>query len=138
MKIKSFLKNVVVLTSIALVAGGVGAIVFSSSTVTAQVPQVITVEAKAPILDRIADCESGNGKTGTGSQLNKNGQVVLNVNTNGTVDIGKYQINTIHEAEATKLGFNLFTLEGNTAYAKYMYANYGTGDWASSQGCWKK
>lgn len=109
----------------------------ASSTVTAQVPevQVVTLEAKAAVMDRIADCESGNGKAGSATQF-KNGQVVINVNTNGTYDQGKYQINSIHNAAATKLGFNLATEEGNTGFAKWMYANLGTGDWFSSQKCW--
>lgn len=109
----------------------------STSTVTAQVPevQVVTLEAKAAVMDRIADCESGNGKAGSATQF-RNGQVVINVNTNGTYDQGKYQINSIHNAAATKLGFNLATEEGNTGFAKWMYANLGTGDWFSSQKCW--
>lgn len=119
------------------VAGAVGALFFSTSTVVADT-KTVTMEASAPVLDRIADCESGNGKAGTGSQIGKDGQVVIHVNNNGTWDIGKYQINSIHDADATKRGFDLYTLEGNTGYAKYMYANLGTGDWASSQACWKK
>lgn len=112
----------------------IGGFVNQASTVNADVPQTITVEKEmaAPVLDRIAKCESG------GSQTAKDGQVVIHVNTNGTWDIGKYQINSIHGADATKRGFNLYTEEGNTAYAKYMYANLGTGDWSSSQGCWKR
>ncbi len=90
------------------------------------------VDAPIAILDRIAQCES------KGHQLNPNGQVLLNVNTNGTVDIGKYQINSIHEAEATKLGFDLFTESGNTAYAKYLFLNRGSGDWSSSAACWRR
>jgi hypothetical protein len=54
------------------------------------------------------------------------------------VDVGKCQINSIHFKEATSLGFDLMTAEGNTAYAKYLYANKGTGDWYSSQKCWAR
>jgi hypothetical protein len=118
--------GVVAVLSLAFAFGGA---FYSTSTITVSAS---TIEAPSPILDRIAQCESH------GHQLNPNGQVLLNVNTNGTVDIGKYQINSIHEAEATKLGDDLFTLEGNTAYAKYLYANEGTGDWASSQKCWAR
>lgn len=127
------------LARMAIFAAAVGIVAsfIASSTVTAQVPQVVTVEAKAAVMDRIADCESGNGKPGSATQF-KNGQVVINVNTNGTYDQGKYQINSIHNAAATKLGFNLATEEGNTGFAKWMYANLGTGDWYSSQKCWGK
>lgn len=108
-----------------------GAFLYSTSTVSASAPQIITVEAAAPVLDRIAQCESG------GNQF-KNGQVLIHVNNNGTYDQGKYQINSIHNAAASKLGFNLATEEGNTGFAKWMYANLGTGDWYSSEKCWKK
>lgn len=100
--------------------------------------EAVTVEAPSPILDRIADCESGSGKTGSGNQIGKSGQTLISLNTNGTYDIGKYQINSIHNAEATKLGFNLMTEEGNYGYAKYLYQNKGTGDWSSSAHCWQK
>lgn len=114
-----------------------GAMLYSTSTVEASAPQIIQVEAAAPVLDRIADCESGNGKPGSATQF-RNGQVLIAMNTNGTYDQGKYQINSIHNAAAAKLGFNLATEEGNAAYAKWMYANVGTGDWYSSEKCWKR
>lgn len=121
--------QIVAVAAVLALAFVVGGAFYSTSTVTAT---TTTVEAAAPILDRIAMCESH------GHQLNPNGQVLLNINTNGTVDVGKFQINSIHEAEATKLGYDLFTEEGNTAYAKYLYANKGTGDWSSSAHCWQK
>ncbi len=114
-----------------IIGSAIGTAVFSTSSVSATVPEVITVEAKTPIMDRIAKCESDNSQT-------KNGQTLIHINSNGTYDQGRFQINSIHNAEASKLGFNLATEEGNTAYAKWLYANKGTGDWASSQGCWKK
>jgi hypothetical protein len=100
-------------TAILALAFAFGGAFYSTQTITVSAN---AVELLSPILNRIASCES------RGHQLNPNGQVLLNVNTNGTVDIGKYQINSIHEAEATKLGYDLFTIEGNTAYAKYLYA----------------
>ncbi len=109
----------------------------ATSTVTYAESQPQVLEAKSPVLDRIADCESGNGKAGSATQL-KNGQVLISLNTNGTYDQGKYQINSIHNKEASAMGFNLATEEGNTAYAKYLYANKGTGDWSSSSHCWNK
>lgn len=119
-----------------VLAFGMGGAFFSTSTVS--VSFASAPESEPAVLQRIADCESGNGKPGTASQFNKYGAVVLNANTNKTVDLGKFQINSIHEAEAQKLGFDLFTEEGNVGYAKYLYENKGTGDWASSQNCWKK
>jgi hypothetical protein len=112
--------------------------VHSASTSTVIAGETKVVEAAAHVLDRIADCESGNGTRGSGKQFKTSGQVVTNTNTNGTVDVGKYQINMSadHIQEMAKPGLNPLTEEGNTAYAKYLYANRGTGDWVSSQHCW--
>lgn len=98
------------------------------------------VQASAPVLDRIADCESGSGKPGSGHQFTTSGDVVTNSNQNGTVDVGKYQINlnAAHVREMAKLGFNPLTEEGNEAYAHFLYANRGTTDWSSSQRCWSR
>jgi hypothetical protein len=113
-----------------------GAAFYSTNTIT--VTHASAPYSEPAVLQRIADCESGNGSAGSGKQFNKFGAVVLNANTNKTVDIGKFQINSIHEGEAQKLGFDLFTEEGNTGYARYLYENKGTGDWASSSNCWHK
>lgn len=106
----------------------------STTTVTYAEGKTTVIELKpaTPIMDRISSCESGD------SQMNKHGQLLIHVNANGTYDIGKYQINSIHEAEATKLGYDLSTEDGNEAYAKFLYANRGTGHWYSSQKCWAK
>lgn len=94
----------------------------------------------APVLQRIADCESGDGTKGSGSQLNKKGEVITHTNSGGSVDVGKYQINLSadHIKEIAKLGLNVLTEEGNYAYAQYIYENHGTGDWSSSMKCWYK
>ncbi len=109
-----------------------GAFLYSTNTVSAQnVIMATSTEQEAPVLARIAKCESGTTQF-------KDGQVLIHVNTNGTYDQGEYQINSIHNADATKRGFNLATADGNYGYAKYMFENLGTGDWASSQNCWKR
>lgn len=52
-------------------------------------------------------------------------------------DIGKYQINDyFHEETAKKLGFDIYTEEGNTAYALLLYNKNGTSDWNASKACW--
>lgn len=134
---KKFFKKAAFWVASVTVVSGIFSMLISTSKVSATVPETITVEAKAPIMDRIADCESGNGTVGSATQF-KNGQVLISINSNGTYDQGKYQINSIHNKEASALGFNLATEEGNTDYAKYLYANAGTSDWASSQKCWAK
>ncbi len=134
---KKFFKKAAFWAGSVAVVSGILTFSLSTSKVTAQVPDIITVEAKTPIMDRIADCESGNGKPGSASQT-RNGQVLIAINTNGTYDQGKFQINSIWNKKAAELGFNLATEEGNTGFAKWMYQNKGTGDWASSQKCWSR
>lgn len=115
-----------------------GAFFYSTSTVTATT-EVQTVVPQSPVLDRIADCESGNGKKGSATQYAKNGQVIMHANTNGTIDIGKYMVNdTYWGAKAHELGFDLTTTDGNKAMAEWIYANKGTGDWSSSAKCWNR
>jgi len=105
---------------------------------------VVTIENKVPILSRIADCESGerlqNGraKKGTATHYAKNGQVKLNPNTNGSVDVGHYQINDdVWGKKATEMGLNIMVEKDNKAMAKWIYENRGTEDWYSSKKCWK-
>lgn len=134
---KSFITSVLTIGVLAGVGTAVGFAIAFTHQADAQIVYqskevVVQVEADAPVLDRIAKCESGN------TQFAKDGQVLVHVNKNGTWDVGKYQINSIHGGTATKLGMNLYTEDGNTAFAKWMYANLGTGDWAASQSCWKK
>lgn len=113
----------------------VGGVAFSTHEINAQ---TVTLEAPTPILDRIAACESGNGKPGSGRQFDAKGNVIEHLNHNGSLDVGKFQLNLspAHVSEMAKLGDDPLTLEGNTAYAKFLYENRGTGDWASSAHCW--
>ncbi len=83
-----------------------------------------------PVLARIAQCESNNMQY-------ENGMPLLRGNKNRTVDAGKFQINSIHWAQAKKLGYDVMTEEGNTKMALWLYANEGTDPWNSSSKCWK-
>jgi len=54
-------------------------------------------------------------------------------------DVGIMQINQFYHADtAKKLGLDLYTMEGNVAYARFLYEKQGTAPWASSQPCWGK
>lgn len=84
-----------------------------------------------PILVKIAGCESqfrqydSKGDTLTG-RVNKG-------------DLGLMQINKYYHAEkAEELGFDLNHVEGNMAYAQYLYDREGSKPWNSSSKCWKK
>lgn len=95
------------------------------------VPVYITSTSTAPVMKRIAKCESG------GAHYGKDGQVIIHVNSNGSYDIGKYQINSVHNLSAKKMGLDLTKEADNEKYAMYLYENEGTGDWYSSRSCWQ-
>lgn len=107
------------------------------STVTeVQGPKVQTLEeyvatyyADTPILAEIAWCESRIRHT------DKDGSIFRGVVN--PKDIGVMQINThYHLKEAKELNLDLYTLDGNLAYAKYLYEQEGVQPWASSKACW--
>lgn len=84
-----------------------------------------------PILIEIARCES------TFKHYDKNGNLVRGkVNRD---DVGVMQINEKYHLEtAERLGYNIHTVEGNVAYAKYLYEKYGASPWSASSPCWSK
>ncbi len=84
-----------------------------------------------PILAEIAKCES------TFRQFDKHGNVILGkVNSD---DVGVMQINTFYHGEsAEKLGYDLYTIDGNLGFAKWLYGKYGDSPWVHSSPCWKK
>lgn len=127
-----------------LVSLGVSAFVLSPKTIeaptVAEPPPVIPapkpVPKPAPVslpeeLQRISFCESGN------HQFNPDGSVLRGkVNAQ---DVGKYQINEFYHGEAAKkLGYDLYTLEGNTAFALHLYRTQGSTPWNWSKPCWGK
>jgi len=100
--------------------------------------QILTTEAQVkayfadtPILAEVAFCES------RFRQFDENGNVLRGVQNNQ--DVGVMQINEKYHLEtAQKLGLNLYTLEGNMAYGKYLYDTQGTKPWNYSSHCWGK
>lgn len=124
-----FLRKAVILSFIGgMVFGAFKLGSMTTADITYAAPVTIEVVRKAPVLDRIAKCESG------GSHLDKNGQVIINT----TRDAGKYQINVpIWGKKATELGYNLMIEEDNEAFAHWLYENYGTEPWIHSAKCWR-
>lgn len=100
-------------------------------TTFATVEKVVEVEKNSPVMDRIQKCESPTGHY-------KNGQVVTRANKNGTVDTGAFQINSVWNETATKLGLDLTKEEDNKTMAYYLYRHYGTEPWVYSKSCWNK
>lgn len=103
----------------------------SSPVKSAQNKAIIThTEDKIPpIMQKIAWCESRD------RQYNPDGTVFRGkINPN---DIGKFQINSVVWGEtAKKLGYNIYTLKGNTEMAEYIFYHFGAKQWYCSSGCW--
>lgn len=86
--------------------------------------------ADIPIMAEVARCESRfrHIDVRTGEVLR--GEI-------NYLDRGVMQINEgYHGDTAVRLGFDLMTLEGNMAYARYLYEKQGTQPWVSSSPCW--
>ncbi len=84
-----------------------------------------------PVLAEVARCESRFRQFGTDGTVLK-GEV-------NPHDIGVMQINyKYHGEEAEKLGLDLYTVDGNMAFAKVLYDKYGTRPWKASKPCWGK
>lgn len=84
-----------------------------------------------PIMIQIARCES------TFRQLDDDGEIHRGrVND---ADVGVMQINEFyHLNTAIDKDYNIYTIEGNTAYARDLYERQGTQPWISSKPCWGK
>lgn len=83
----------------------------------------------SPVLIDIAFCESRY------RQHNQNGDLLRG--TVNSADVGVMQINERYHAEtAVRLGYDLYSLEGNMAYARYLYEKQGTKPWVHSSHCW--
>ena len=90
----------------------------------------VVQEAHADLLANIAQCESH------GNQFDANGRVLRNMVNHAVV--GVFQINeNYHAAAARKMGFDIYTSQGNWDYARWLLDHYGTGPWLSSRQCWQ-
>lgn len=84
-----------------------------------------------PVMVEIARCES------RFRQHDHNGEILRGEVNN--LDRGVMQINEYyHNEDAARLGYDILTIEGNTAYARYLFEKYGVQPWISSAPCWKK
>lgn len=111
--------------------------VYPATVQTAPADKPLTLEQyvreyfkDTPIMAEIARCESRFRHLGTGGKVLR-GELTAE-------DLGVMQINEFyHEDTAKKLGLDLHTLDGNLAYAKWLYAKEGSAPWFSSSKCWK-
>jgi len=103
---------------------------------TTKIERSITVEeyvrnyfSDIPIMVEIAKCES------RFRQYNKDGDILRG--EENRLDRGVMQINEYYHIEdSEKLGYDIYTLEGNTAYARFLFEKYGVKPWKSSAPCW--
>ncbi len=85
--------------------------------------------ADIPVMIPIAKCESGF------RQFKSDGFPLMG-GAGGTM-VGVFQISSgVHASYAKSLGMDIDMLDGNLAYAKYLYQKEGTGPWLSSFSCW--
>ncbi|MEX2010226.1 MAG: hypothetical protein WD874_00255 [Parcubacteria group bacterium] len=86
--------------------------------------------ADIPLMVQIAGCESR-------FRQYKNGNVIRGEINNK--DVGVMQVNEhYHAATALKLGIDIYSIDGNVAYARYLYEKEGARPWMSSSACWAK
>ncbi|MCE9644190.1 hypothetical protein K8Q93_03050 [Candidatus Parcubacteria bacterium] len=82
-----------------------------------------------PMLAEVARCET------RFRHYDRKGEVLRGEIDNN--DVGIMQVNErYHLKRAEKHGFDIYSLEGNLAYAKYLYLEEGSDPWASSSRCW--
>ncbi len=87
--------------------------------------------ADVPIMIKVAHCESRFRQYGTDGSVFRG---IVN-----DLDVGIMQVNEYyHSSTAEKLGLDLYTIQGNVAYARYLYEKQGTAPWVSSEPCWGK
>jgi hypothetical protein len=111
----------------------------------AVLPQVEKKVEVPPVMQRIARAESFGSHYCTKEVKARHtkctdvcvlGQTLVCKNTNGSFDVGKFQINSIHIPAAVALGYDVFKEKDNEAFALYLYANEGTRPWYSSRANW--
>jgi len=81
-----------------------------------------------PVMAAIAECES------RFRHFDQGGDIIRG--EANWRDVGVMQINErFHLTVATELGYNLYSLEGNIAYARYLFEKEGTRPWNASKNC---
>ena len=105
-------------------------------TVFAEKKVEVPVKEFPPILQKICNAEVTGDKNIPSHQFNKDGSVVRGKITPS--DIGYCQISEIiWNDTARKLGYDIFTEEGNKAMAIWLFENYGSEPWYLSKKNWK-
>ena len=94
--------------------------------------QVETYFRDYPVMIKVAKCESHF------RQYNKKDGSVHRGKVNDK-DVGVMQINEYYHLKASeKLNIDIYSVEGNLEYARYLFEREGTTPWLSSSPCWGK
>ena len=84
-----------------------------------------------PVMVNIAWCES------RFRQFDKDGDAFRGVVNDQ--DVGVMQINEHYHLDTAEDGnYNIYSVDGNMAYARKLYEKFGTAPWNSSKPCWGK
>lgn len=85
--------------------------------------------ADTPVLIRISSCESHFRQYEDDGTIRR-GRI-------NSEDVGIFQINEHYHLEASKkIGIDIYTVSGQIAYTRLLYAKNGTRDWNWSRWCW--
>lgn len=119
--------------AVSFVLNGGAAATVASAMPSAQSSQqyVESYFSDIPVMIDIARCESRFRQYDAAGNVHR-GEV-------NDKDVGIMQVNEYyHGTMAEKLGLDLYTMQGNVAYARYLYEKEGTAPWISSKPCWGK
>lgn len=125
MNFMKMFKTTIVLSTVMCAALSFSHVALAQQSINSEVEsKVREYFADIPVMIDIAKCET------TFRQFNADGSTLFD--RSGTY-IGVYQINEqLHYMTAWDMDMNLYTLEGNMAYARYLYGKNGINPW---KGC---
>ena|SRR3990167_10615087 len=130
--LKRMCKLFVILVMLSLSMYGLGSYFTSANAKEVIVEKQVIMKEFPPILKKICQAESALG------HFDRKSKIIRNYNKNGTFDIGKCQINSIHLADAMILGYNIFKEADNEQFALHLFYTQGSEPWSASKSRWSK
>jgi len=108
---------------------------FDPSILTVPVVHAEQIQLNPKLLS-VCGCESTGDPSSPPRQFNDDGSVLRG--KENPKDIGMCQINEYWNGEeAKKLGFDIYTEEGNIKMANYLFETRGFKPWGASRSCWR-
>ncbi len=99
-------------------------------TTTLSIREAVIAEfgTSSPMVD-VARCES------TFRQFNSDGDILRGIVN--SKDVGVFQINEkFHLEKSKEMGYDIYSIDGNIQYARYLYDHQGLKPWKWSKDCW--